>query len=283
MARNLDLTALRAFVTVAEAGGVTRAAGLLNLTQSAVSMQIKRLEEALGREFFSRAARKLSLTAEGEQLLGYARRMLALNDEALSRLTDSGYEGDLRLGVPGDIVYPQIPGVLKAMAREFPRVRINLISSNTSELLEGFARGEFDMIVTTEDQPGRGGEVLATRDLVWLGAPEGTAAQRRPLRLGFVSDCRFRAVAQSALDGAGIPWEMGFDGSSEQVVEATVAADLAVTTALRGSIPTSAVVIEAGNLLPELGQLQICLYDAGRQKGPVAQALLAQIRCAYGS
>ena len=117
MARNLDLTALRAFTVVADTGGVTRAASLLNLTQSAVSMQIKRLEDALARPFFFRSSRRLSLTPEGEQLLSYARQMLALNDEVLARLNDSAFEGELRLGVPHDIVYPAIPAILKKMAR----------------------------------------------------------------------------------------------------------------------------------------------------------------------
>ena len=89
MPRNLDLSALRSFVTVADVGGVTRAAGYLNLTQSAVSMQIKRLEDSLGMSLFLRAARKLALSPEGEQLLSYGRRMLALNDEALSALSST--------------------------------------------------------------------------------------------------------------------------------------------------------------------------------------------------
>lgn len=283
MARNLDLTALRAFVTVAETGGVTRAAGLLNLTQSAVSMQIKRLEEGLGRDFFSRAARKLTLTSEGEQLLGYARRMLALNDEALSRMTGSVYEGEIRLGVPHDIVYPQMPFILKALAREYPRMRINLASSFTRILKEAFGRGEYDMILTTENAPGPEAEVLAERDLVWVGAPDGTAWQNRPLRLGFKDTCFFRPIAQDALDRAGIPWEMGFDGECEQVIEATVAADLAVSARLRGAFPDGSAVIEAGNALPPLGTLKVCLYDAGQQKGEVAAALKAQLRCNYGT
>jgi DNA-binding transcriptional LysR family regulator len=283
MARNLDLTALRSFVAVVDTGGVTRAAGLLNLTQSAVSMQLKRLEEGLGREFFSRAARKLALTPEGEQLLAYARRMLSLNDEALSRLTDAAYEGELRLGVPHDIVYPQMPLILKALAQEFPRTRINLASSFTRTLREGFARGDFDMILTTEDRPGPGGEVLATRDLVWVGAPDGVAWQRRPVRLGFKDTCFFRPIAQNALTAAGIPWEMGFEGECEQVIEATVAADLAISARIRGALPVGVQVIEAGNALPDLGELQICLYDAGQQAGPVARALLSQIRCLYGA
>ena len=161
MARNLDLTALRAFVAVVDAGGVTRAAGLLNLTQSAVSMQLKRLEESLGLALFLRSARKLMLTPEGDQLLTHARKMLAINDEALARLGLAGHEGEIRLGVPHDIVYPAIPGILKRLAAQFPRVRINLASSFTMLLREGFARGEFDVIVTTEDRAGPEGEVLS--------------------------------------------------------------------------------------------------------------------------
>lgn len=281
MPRNLDLTALRALVAVADAGGVTRAAGLLNLTQSAVSMQIKRLEEGLGQDLFVRAQRKLTLTPEGEQLLSYARRMLVLNDEALSRMTDTAYEGEFRIGVPSDIVYPQMPAVLKALAQEFPRVRVSLISSFSRCLLEGFGRGEYDVILTTEDSPQPGGEILASRQLVWTGAPDGTAWQRRPLRLGFMSDCLFRQYAQHALDDAGISWDVGVDGNSEQVVEASVAADLAITARLRGAMPEGLVEIEGANALPTLGHLSICLYNAGLQKGPVADAVLSKLRCAY--
>ena len=281
MARNLDMTSLRSFTMVVDVGGVTRASGLLNLTQSAVSMQIKRLEENLGQELFSRVARKLALTPEGEQLLSYARRMIALNDEALARLTDAAFEGELRLGVPHDIVYPQMPGILKTLARDYPRVRIKLASTYTLALKQGFARGDYDLILTTEETPGSGGEVLTRRDLVWVGAPDGTAWQRRPLRLGFKDTCIFRPLAQAALDAAGLAWDMGYDGECEQVIEATVAADLAVSVRMRGAIPVGAEVIEGANALPELESLAICLYDAGRQKGPVVDALRAQICRAY--
>ncbi len=282
MARNLDLTALRALVTVAEVGGVTRAAGLLNLTQSAVSMQIKRLEDSLGLELFNRAQRKLTLTVEGEQLAHYARRMLDLNDEALTRLTDAAYEGEIRIGVPHDIVYPQMPRILKAMALEFPRVRINLDSCFTSKLKDGFARGEFDVILTTEANPGEGGERLSTRRLVWVGAEDGIAWQQRPVRLAFVETCFFRPIAQNALSAAGIRWEIAISGESEQVADATIAADLSIAARMEGAISAGLEVIEAGNALPDLGQLSICLYDAGSQKGPVITALLAHLRCIYG-
>ena len=283
MPRNLDLAALRSFVTVAEVGGVTRAAGFLNLTQSAVSMQIKRLEESLGQLLFFRAAKKLALSPEGEQLLSYGRRMLALNDEVLSRFATGACEGEMRLGVPHDIVYPAIPGILKRLAQAYPRVRINLMSSFTLPMKEEFARGEFDVILTTERTPDPGAEVLGARQLIWIGARGGTAWQRRPLRLGFKDTCIFRPRAQGALDEAGIPWEMATGGESEQAVEATVAADLAVSVRMSGSIPEGTEVISGDNQLPPVGDMKLALYRANRRRDEAVDLLVAELRMAYGA
>jgi len=281
--RNLDLTALRAFTMVADTGGVTRAAGLLNLTQSAVSMQIKRLEDALAKTFFFRTSRRLTLTPEGEQLLTYARRMLALNDEVLSRLTDAAFEGELRLGVPHDIVYPAIPDILRRMAQCYPRLRINLTSSFTVLMKEALDKGELDVVLTTEEEPTAGGEAMARRDLVWVGAPGGCAWKQRPLRLGFEETCKFRPIAIAALDAAEIPWEMGFSGRSNQAVEAMIAADLAISARLADMVPKLCAELPAGAGLPPLGALRICLYDAGRHKGPAVEDLKGQLRAAYSA
>jgi DNA-binding transcriptional LysR family regulator len=283
MPRNLDLASLRSFVTVAEVGGVTRAAGYLNLTQSAVSMQIKRLEDALGIPLFLRAARKLALSPEGEQLMSYGRRMLALNDEALSRFSAAACCGPIRLGVPHDVVYPAIPGILRRMAQAFPLVQVNLVSSFTVLMKESFQRGDFDVILTTEAVPDPGAEVLSSRPLVWVGASGGSAWQRRPLRLGFKDSCIFRPTAQAALEGAGIAWDMATGGESEQAVEATVAADLAITARMAGSIPEGTEVIGADNQLPALGEMKLALYRSSRPADEAVELLLSELRCAYGS
>ena len=283
MPRNLDLTALRSFVTVADVGGVTRAAGYLNLTQSAVSMQIKRLEDSLGLTLFLRAARKLALSPEGEQLMSYGRRLLALNDEALSQLSAAACAGEIRLGVPHDVVYPSIPGILRRMAQAYPRVRINLVSSFTLLLKQDFAGGAFDVILTTEEAPDAGAEVLSQRQLVWVGAPEGNAWQRRPLRLGFKDTCIFRNRAQSALDGAGIVWETATGGESEQAVEATVAADLAVSVRMVGSIPEGMVPIGGENQLPSVGEMKLALYRNDRRSDDAVDLLMSELRLAYGA
>ncbi len=281
MIRNLDITALRSFVAILDAGGVTRAAGFLNLTQSAVSMQIKRLEDMLNLPLFDRSTRKMVLTPAGEQLLGYARKILALNDEVFGRLTEAQHEGEIILGVPHDIVYPTIPPVLKAFAVDFPKMRITLVSSFTKTLKVQFAQGECDLILTTESTLDAGGETLAELPLVWLGAVGGTAWKQRPLRLAFEDRCFFRAGVQGALDQAGIAWDMAVDGASTRAIEASVSADLAVHAVLLGSEPPFAERIHHGGALPDLGGVKINMYVASPVHSPAITALAAMIRQGY--
>lgn len=283
MPRNLDLTALRAFVAVADAGGVTKASGYLNLTQSAVSMQIKRLEEALGVGLFDRTTRRLILTGPGEQMLGYARRMLDLNDEVLTRLTASDYEGELTLGVPHDIVYPAIPRVLHRLAADFPRVKVQLLSSYTARLKRMFDRGEVDAILTTEAGCDTGGETLITRSLVWVGAEGGQMWKQRPLRLAFEHSCIFRPSVLAALDRAGIAWEMAVESDSIRTVEASVSADLAVHACIEGTEPPYVDCIAHGGALPALPQIRINLYRSDLNRSRPLDALIDLTRAAFRS
>lgn len=282
MARNLDTSALRAVLAVADAGGVTRAAGVLNLTQSAVSMQIRRLEDALGVELFNRASRKMVPSAEGDKLISFARRIMALNDEALMQLSPESFAAELRLGVPYDIISPQIPNILRELSIGYPKMRINLVSSYSKTLKERFAAGEFDMIITTEFPAPEGVEVLAKRRLVWIGSADLRAVRVRPLRLAFKETCLFRPAAHAALEAAGIEWENAFDGDSEAVVEATVAAGLGVGVRIEGQMLPGSVELGPESGLPDLGKSNICLYDSGQAKGALADALRAALRAGYG-
>ena len=283
MTRNLDLTALRSFVAIADAGGVTRAAGFLNLTQSAVSMQIKRLEDVLQVELLDRAGRKVALTAAGEQLLGYARRMLTLNDEAFGRLTHNSFEGEIVLGVPHDIVYPNIPQVLQRFNRDYPKMKVTLLSSFTRSLIDQFARGECDIILTTQDTLAAGGETLVELPLVWIGAPDGQAWRQRPLRLAFEYRCIFRQLAQAALDKAGIGWEMAVESDNTRTIEASVSADLAVHTMLAGSEPQHLERIAHGGTLPDLARMKVNLYVADPVHSPAVGVLADLIRRAFAA
>ncbi|GGD99728.1 transcriptional regulator, LysR family [Gemmobacter megaterium] len=283
MPRQLDLTSLRSFVAIADAGGVTRAAGFLNLTQSAVSMQLKRLEEALGVDLMDRAGRGVALTAAGEQLLGYARRMLNLNDEALARLTGQSFEGEVVLGVPSDIVYPAIPRVLRRFAQDYPKMRVTLVSSYTRRLKRLFELGECDVILTTEDVADPGGETLRSIPLIWVGAPGGNAWKQRPLPLAFEYNCIFRTHVQAALDRAGIPWVMAAESETTRSIEASLSADLAVHVLVEGAEPREIQRVAHGGTLPDLGHTQVNLYVAATGQGDAAGALAAMIRQEYAA
>ncbi len=280
MVRNLDMTALRSFVTVADAGGVTKAAGMLNLTQSAVSMQLKRLEESLNLSLLDRSARQIGVTPEGEQLLSFARRMLALNDEALQRMTGDDFEGEISLGVPHDIIYPYIPPVLRRFAAEFPRMKIRLVSAPTKALHEMFGRGQISAMLTTETEPGPGGETLVTLPLVWVGAVGGTAWKTRPMPVAFCSKCIFRAGVLKRIDDAGIAWDMILDSELDNAVEAVLSADLAVYAAIKGVYPRNTEPVPHQGALPNPGETRIILYMQAKDD-PVQAALYEMIRHSY--
>lgn len=279
--RNLDVTTLRSFVAVAELGGVTRAAGFLNLTQSAVSMQLKRLEELLGLNLLDRSSRSVSLTASGEQLLAYARRMVTLNDEVIERLTDQKFEGEIVLGVPVDIVYPAVPQVLQMFTARYPRMKVQLVTSFTKELMDLYRRGEVDVTLTTEIGVASDGETLTTKPLQWIGAKHGNAWKQRPLRLAFGRRCIFRSGVIAALEEADIPWELAVETDSDRTIEATVSADLALHAMLEGTKPDHLEATDHGGTLPELTQQNINLYATEKGKGEVVKVLCDQLRQAY--
>ncbi|MDF1668746.1 MAG: LysR family transcriptional regulator [Roseovarius sp.] len=278
MIRNLDMTTLRSFLAVSEHGGVTRAAAALNLTQSAVSMQLKRLEEALDISLLDRSNRKIALTATGEQLLSYAKRLVEMNDEAVSRLTDQVWEGEITFGVPHDIIYPIIPKVLKRFNAAYPRVRVQLSSSYSTALLESYGRGEVDLILTTETNAGPGAETLTELPLLWYGAPGGTAYKKRPLPLANCRNCLFRPHVIKELDEHNIPWETAIDSNSDGAIEATASADLGVMTILEGSSPRQLEMIPSGCGLPDLGTQRINVYGACTPRNELVAKLAEMVR-----
>ena len=281
MKRNLDLAALRALAAIADFGGVTRAAHVLNLTQSAVSMQIKRLEDALDLTLLDRSGRGVSLTGEGEQLLAYARRILALNDEAVERLTDSDFEGEIVIIVPHDIVYPHIPQVLRHFQTMFPRMQVQLQARNTRKAKEAYLNGDCDLILTTEQHCGPGGETLTRLPLIWIGAPGGQAWRQRPLRLALGRYCAFRPGIVAALDRAGISWEAAVESDSDRTLEAAVSCDMAIHALLAGTEPPHAERIAHGGALPDLGSHLVNLYIRPGSASPGVLALADLLRKAW--
>jgi DNA-binding transcriptional LysR family regulator len=253
MRRTVDLTLLRTLVAVAETGGMTSAAKALNLTQAAVSQQVRRLEEHFDTLLFSRDSRRPVVTPCGERLVAYAQRMLALNDEVWSMMTSPDFEGEVRLGVPHDIITPFIPPILKSFNQHWPRARVILVCQSTEKLLKLMDNRELDLTLTTEAHPGESGELLLPDELVWVGAKGGEAVRRRPLPVTFGdSTCRFRGPATRALGDAGLDWHLTCETSDFNPYCATISADLAVAPMLTLTVPKDLQVLGKAEGLPPL-------------------------------
>ena len=283
MPRNLDIAALRSFLTVAQTGGVTRAAGQLNLTQSAVSLQIKRLEDTFRCTLFERNGRGVVLTSQGEQLVGYAQRLLATNDETWLRMTGGGPAGEIHLGSPDDLLYPRVPQVLRRLTAANPQVKVHLHSGQTTRLKERFARGELDVILTTEPSLYFSGEALVTEPLVWIGAHDGTAWKRRPLPLGTVAGCIFNRASIETLNAAGFDWKLEIDSVANPAMDASIQADIVVRLAMLSTVPAQFEVIRHHGALPALPFFHVNMYVTQGPRRRLAEPLAEGLRAAYAA
>ncbi len=279
MSRNLDTALLRAFVAVAETSGMTSAAGVLNLTQAAVSQQIKRLEDGFGTALFTRDRRGLTLTAAGERLFARAKRLLALNDEIWADMTTPVMEGEVRLGIPYDLVTPYLPPVLKSFARAYPGVHITLECRSSPLLRHALLAGEVDLALATEREAGPDGETLVTDRLAWVGARGGEAYRQRPLPVSIGSEaCAFRPAVVDALRRSGLDWRAVAEISNMDAINATVGTDLAVMSLLASTVPAALEVLPPSAGLPSLPPFSINLYAPPRGDGPIAAEFARHIR-----
>ena len=279
MSRDIDIALLRAFVSVAETGGMTSAGRLLHLTQAAVSQQIKRLEAVLECELFDRRQKKLRLTADGERLLAPATRMLALNDEVWGMMTAPQFEGEVNLGVPHDIVAPFMQPILRGFRQAWPQVRVNLFTDDSLHLLAMLADGEIDLTLTTEDQPLPGDGVLLADSLVWVGAVEGDAHWRTPLPVALGDPtCAFRTSALKALRETGKTWQLVCETSNMGPLLTSIEADLAISPLLTQTVPPGLCIVDSAAGLPALPNFFINLHLPPTGTGPIATELAQHIR-----
>lgn len=278
MRRDIDIGLVRAFVAVVETGSVTGAAALLNLTQAAVSQQLKRLEDLFGTALFERHHKRLSLKPSGERLMAHAQRLIALNDEVWGTMSAPAYEGEVRLGVPHDIVGPYLPPILKRFDKAWPRVRVSLECKTTPQLLELLRQGQVDLALTTEQRCRAGGETLLQDDLVWTGSRNGAAHLRDPLPLSLGDGtCEFRPSIVAAMRASGRDWRPVCEISNMEALFASIEADLAIGAFLRGTIPHYLQVVE-DDRLPSMPKFLINMYLPPARQTEIAVELARHIR-----
>lgn len=278
----LDLDVARTLVAICESGNFSRAAERVHRTPSAISLQVKKLEGLVGRELFVREARTVTPTRDGEILLGYARKLLRLNDEAMAHFRIPPMEGRVRFGAPYDAGVLSVPAVLARFATTHPQVEVEVRLGNSRDLRRRCLAGDLDVVLFACDDNGSlPVEQIRTEALVWVGLKQGRAVHRRPLPLALADPgCSWRAAALAALEAAGISYRVAYSSEHCQGQIAAVQADLAVAP-----LPLSVVAPPFERLDGVEGLPSLCEYGVYMMRrdgaGPVGDALADHVAASF--
>ena len=276
----LELDVLRTFVAIADTGSFTLAASAVFRTPSAVSMQIKKLEEQLGRSVFTRDARAVSLTIDGELLLGYARRMLAINREAVSKFIVPDITGVVRLGSPDDYGERVLPTVLKRFAQSHPSIAVDVVIDLSSNLRRRMEDRRLDITLLTNSFGSNSfgsnladAEILLTEPIVWAGAKGGCAHLREPLPVSLWEEgCAWRAGALEALGRQGRDYRVAYMSAHTAGQRSAILADLAVAPLPRSFVGGDLVALGGADGLPDIGTYDLAMLIAPDASAPVLAA-----------
>src|SRR4051794_31831383 len=275
----LDIDQLRTFVAIADMGSFTKAADVVHKTQSAVSMQMKRLEERVGRPVFERDGRASRLTEDGERLLDYARRIVRLNAECVASFNEADLTGRVRLGLPDDYAECYLPEILARFSRSNPRAEVTVVCEPTPNLLDRVQHGDLDLAIITHVDRRGPSEIVRVEQLLWVTSARHAIHEETPvpLALGRPS-CDWRQSATAALEGIGRPFRGLFVSWHSTAVGAGGTAGLAVSVLPESAIRSGMPIIGPSEGFPALPSCKIGLVRGRGEENSLADALASQIR-----
>lgn len=273
MAAPLDLNLLKTFVAVVESGSLSNAAPRVGRSQSAVSMQMQRLEEMVGNQLLVRGPRTVTPNAIGEDFLIYARRLLKLSDEAWASVTRPKETGSVRLGVPDDYAAFLLPPVLSRFAEDHPLVTVELVCEQSTALVKTLAEGRLDLAIVTR-LPDQALDVIRLERFVWVASPNHVAWQADPLPVAlFEPGCAARMNVLQALGQADRSYRCTYSSASLLGLVAVVQAGLAVAGLAQRSVPPSLRIIGGNEGLPALPDLEIGILRNPLSTAPAVDRL----------
>lgn len=284
MATPLDLDQLQTFCAIADCGSFTEAARRIHKTQSAVSMQIKRLEERLGQVLLSREGRSISLTPEGEEVYSRARRMLRINAEIADIFSEGELAGSIRIGLPDDYAAKLLPLILSGFKKTHPRISVDVSCRASEELLEGMSTGRFDLIVFTQGTLHEFGELFRTEKLVWIASPTFKPVDDEPLPLACGPQCCYwRAGAIDALNRSGKDFRIAYTSANATAIISAVMSDLAIGFLPESALTPGMVILGEEDGMPALNDAQIAMMRASHAYGGIYDALAKHIVSEMGN
>jgi DNA-binding transcriptional LysR family regulator len=274
----LDIDQLRTFIAIAETGSFTKAAEVVNKTQSAVSMQMKRLEERIERPIFARDGRASKLTEDGSRLLDYARRLVKLNVETVAAFSDAALSGRVRLGVPDDYADRYLPEIMARFSRAYPSVELTVICEPSVDLLERIDANEIDLAIVTNCESKRAAETFRRERLLWVTSNRHSTHLEEPLPLALGRpSCTWRRTAIERLESVGRPYRVLYSSSNAGAVAAAVLAGLAVSVLAESGLRPGMRVLTAAEGFPELPSCRVGLVRNAHDSSTLADALAGHI------
>ncbi|MBL4756224.1 MAG: LysR family transcriptional regulator [Rhizobiales bacterium] len=278
MPHTLDSDQLRTLVAIADSGSFTRAGNEVNKTQSAVSMQVKRLEEMVGKKLFARDGRNSRLTADGEILLDYARRIVRLNDEALSMFRKPDEFGLVRFGTPNDYADNFLPQTLAGFARTNRGIQVEVKCDDSEVLIAKTEAGELDLAVVSCTPNTPFGEIIRHEKLIWVTSARHCAHEEKVVPLALSNyGCAWRQMAMGALESQGKDYRLAYASSNNSAIAAAVMAGLAVAAIPEMVLRPGMRVLTPAEGFPDLGYFDIGLISPPGKQTPAVKALAAHI------
>lgn len=263
MKRDLEIDLLRSFIAVAAHRNFTHAAQAIGRTQSAVSLQIKRLETIVEKLLFERNRQSVTITQTGEALLVYANRILLANDAALSHLQRPEAEGLIRIGAPDDYATFLLPPVLSALTKGHPRLQFEVTCDNASDLLPMLKQGQLDVVVATHRPDSVAGQIARHEPLHWVASPDFMDDRDQPLSLVlFPSGCVCREIALDVLQRIDRRWRVAYSTRSIGLIENALLGGSAVSVMEASVIPASLRIIDGQAGFPSLPGVVICVHQS---------------------
>jgi len=269
----LDLDLLRTFVAVLDTGSFAKAAAAVHRSPGAVSMQVRKLEETLGARLFERDTRNVRATPDAEVLLGYARRLLRLHDEAVEAVRRPDVTGKVVVAAPDDYALSLLPGPLGRFGALFPKVEVEVVCAQTTVLLPMLEAGTVDLAFVSRKR-GVDGDLVRVEPMVWVAAPGSDVFRRSPLPVAlYEPHSPARVCAVEALERAGLAYRAAHSSPSLLGLLAMVEADLAIAALARCSAPPTVQVLDERHGMPPIGDLEVVLVRSAASRRPACDAL----------
>ncbi|GAC13206.1 LysR family transcriptional regulator [Aliiglaciecola lipolytica] len=271
--RQLSLDNLRTFVSVVELGGFAKAGDMLGRSQPAISLQIKKLEEQLGRRLFEKIGQRQVVNQDGQALLQHAKAMLDINDDIFRQFEQSSLRGRLRLGIPSEFATTLLPSIVGEFSKQYPDVALEVTSALSRSLLDDKKRRDFDLVLALvhPDQQTQG-EVVLEDELIWVGDANKAIATNKVALVLAPDGCVYRSRVIEKLKQQTTSWRITYTNADLYGLIAAIQQGLGITALARSSLPNALQEIRHKSL-PHLGKIKICLFNQDTQHPQISRAL----------